>query len=235
APIYAFFGADPEIEFANDGTAEYLVYSCTNCGEKKKQGLKTQDKGSTGNMSNHAKKCWGEEAVAAAKDSTLDKARDAIKKIGKKSQSKLTAALKTLTARWVAESARPFRMVRDRCYRWLQKEGRPNHYVPSKETVARDVKKLFLKTKEKLAEELQAFDGEIPVAVDCWTSPNHHAFMSIETTWLRRMKDGTEELTTTLLDFVELPCSHSAENMAEALDKTFKEYGIDGKVSKNYF
>ena len=48
APIYAFFGANPEIEFANDGTAEYLVYSCMNCGEKKKQGLKTQDQGSTG-------------------------------------------------------------------------------------------------------------------------------------------------------------------------------------------
>ncbi|KAE9384919.1 hypothetical protein BT96DRAFT_1007575 [Gymnopus androsaceus JB14] len=104
--------------------------------------------------------------MAAAKDSTLDKAQDAIKKIGKKSQLKLTAALKTckgwadsfstrppekettrvVTARWVAES----------------KEGRPNHYVPSKETIARDMKKLFLKTKEKLAEELQAFDGEIP-------------------------------------------------------------------------
>lgn len=60
-----------------------------------------------------------------------------------------------VTARWVAESARPFRMVQDRCYRWLQKEGRPNQYVPSKETVARDVKKLYEKTKEKLAEELQ--------------------------------------------------------------------------------
>ncbi|KAE9385014.1 hypothetical protein BT96DRAFT_841290, partial [Gymnopus androsaceus JB14] len=98
-----------------------------------------------------------------------------------------------------------------------------------------DVKKLFLKTKDKLAQELQAFDSKIPVAVDCWTSPNHHALISIETNWLRRMKDVTEELTTTLLHFVELPCSHSAEKMAEALDKTFKEYGINGKVSKNYY
>ena len=60
-----------------------------------------------------------------------------------------------MTARWFAESARPFRVVRDRGFRWLQKEGRPKHYIPSKETVARDVKKLYTKTKEKLAEELQ--------------------------------------------------------------------------------
>lgn len=60
-----------------------------------------------------------------------------------------------MTARWVSENARPFRIVEDRCYRWLQKEGRPDRYVPSKETVSRDVKYLFEKTKEKIAAELQ--------------------------------------------------------------------------------
>ncbi|KAE9403447.1 hypothetical protein BT96DRAFT_760075, partial [Gymnopus androsaceus JB14] len=147
----------------------------------------------TGNMSSHVKKCWGDEAVTAVKDSTLDKARDAIKKIGKKSQTRLTATLKTfkgwskmfstrppekettrvVTTQWVAESARPFRIIWDRCYCWLQKEGRPKHYVPSKEIVARDMKKLYTQTKAKLAKELQTVDGELPIAIDCWTSPNH--------------------------------------------------------------
>ncbi|KAE9400082.1 hypothetical protein BT96DRAFT_786804, partial [Gymnopus androsaceus JB14] len=99
----------------------------------------------------------------------------------------------------------------------LQKEGRPKHYMPSKETVAWDMKKLYTKTKEKLAEELRAVDGELPIAINCWTSPNHHAFMSIIVTWLRKLENGIGELTTTILDFIELPCSHSAENMAEAL------------------
>ncbi|KAE9383907.1 hypothetical protein BT96DRAFT_843138, partial [Gymnopus androsaceus JB14] len=193
APIYAFFDAEPTFEFDSEGTIEYLVWRCSHCGEVKRQGMKTKDKGSTGALSAHAKKCWGEEAVAAVRDSNLEKARSAIKNFGKKSQTRLTAALKTfkgwadmfstqppekettrvVTARWVAESARPFCIVRDRCYRWLQKEGRPKQYVPSKETVARDVKKLYTKTKEKLAEELQAVDGELPVVIDCWTLPNH--------------------------------------------------------------
>jgi len=81
---------------------------------------------------------------------------------------------------------------------------------------------------------IQAFDGELPIALDCWTSPNHRAWISVTTTWLRKGKDGKEELTTTILDFVELPCSHSAQNMAEALDKILKAYGIDGKVSSKY-
>ncbi|KAJ3816518.1 hypothetical protein F5880DRAFT_1466284, partial [Lentinula raphanica] len=153
----------------------------------------TSDKGSTGNLSGHVKKCWGEDAYNAAKDSTLEKARTAVKTFGKKSQAKLTAALKTtkgwaktfssrppenelirvVTARWIAENARPFLTVQDRSYRWLQREGRPGHYVPSKDTVARDVKKLYQATKEKLAEELQVSEDNVALALDCWSSPNH--------------------------------------------------------------
>ncbi|KAE9397311.1 hypothetical protein BT96DRAFT_823532 [Gymnopus androsaceus JB14] len=87
-----------------------------------------------------------------------------------------------VTARWVSESVRPFRIVQDCCYRWLQKEGRLKCYIPSQETVSQDVKKLYNYTKEKLASELQAQEGEIPIAIDCWTLPNHCAWMSIMTT-----------------------------------------------------
>ncbi|KAE9384306.1 hypothetical protein BT96DRAFT_739320, partial [Gymnopus androsaceus JB14] len=130
----------------------------------------------TGNMSGHAKKCWGEEAVTAVKDSTLDKACSAIKTFGKKSQTRLTAALKKFKG-WAKTFSTCPPEKETTCH--YSKEGHPKHYVLSKETIARDVKKLYTKTKEKLAEELQAIDGELPIAIDCWTSPNHHVFMSI--------------------------------------------------------
>ncbi|KAE9386883.1 hypothetical protein BT96DRAFT_838506, partial [Gymnopus androsaceus JB14] len=78
---------------------------------------------------------------------------------------------------------------------------------------------------------LQDQEGEIPITLDCWTSPNHRAWMSITTTRTRKGQDGTDELVTHLLDFIELPCLHSAVNMAEALTKVLKEYGIEKKVS----
>ncbi|KAJ3738437.1 hypothetical protein EV360DRAFT_58139 [Lentinula raphanica] len=76
-------------------------------------------------------------------------------------------------ARWVSENARPFQIVQDRCFCWLQKEGRPTSYIPSRETVARDVKKLYERSKQKLAEELQMCEYKVALALDCWTSPNH--------------------------------------------------------------
>ncbi|KAJ3816574.1 hypothetical protein F5880DRAFT_1453196, partial [Lentinula raphanica] len=86
---------------------------------------------------------------------------------------------RVVTARWVAESSCPFRIVQDRSFQWLQKEGRPSQYVPSEKTVARDVRKLYAAAKESLAKELQEYEYLLPVELDCWTSPNHKAFMSI--------------------------------------------------------
>ncbi|KAJ3770659.1 hypothetical protein FB446DRAFT_621962, partial [Lentinula raphanica] len=70
SPIYAFFHAEPGMEFSkSNNKPDYLVYQCTNCGEKIRQGMKTGDRGSTGNLREHVRKCWGEEALAAVKES----------------------------------------------------------------------------------------------------------------------------------------------------------------------
>lgn len=74
-------------------------------------------------------------------------------------------------------------------------------------------------------------ESKLALAIDCWTSLNHHACMSIVVSWLRKLKDGTEELTESLLDFFELPRLHSGFNMAEAVAKCLEEYGIEAKVS----
>lgn len=138
------------------------------------------------------------------------------------------------TARWCSESARPFTIVKDRCFKWLQREGHPDRYIPTREQVSLDVKKLYQKSKKRLASELQAFDGELALALDCWTSPNHRPWMSISVSRLRKREDGVEEPVTHILDFVELPCSHTGRNMAECVVKVLKEYGIENKVSITY-
>lgn len=56
--------------------------------------------------------------------------------------------------------------------------------------------------------------------------------MSIAINRVRKRDDGTEETVTHLLDFIELPYSHSDDNMAEAVEKVLTEYGIEHKVSQ---
>jgi hypothetical protein len=57
--------------------------------------------------------------------------------------------------RWVAESKRPFKIVKDRGFQSLMKTGRPAYYIPSPETVSRDVKMVFVEVRKRIAKMLQ--------------------------------------------------------------------------------
>ena len=56
---------------------------------------------------------------------------------------------------WVAESKCPFQIVNDRSFRSLMKTGWPECYIPSAETVSRDVKKVFVRVRDRIATMLQ--------------------------------------------------------------------------------
>ena len=62
---------------------------------------------------------------------------------------------RTEIVRWVAESARPFTVVKDRGFLKLMKTGRPKYKIPSPKTVARDTKTLFAKSRQRIANLLQ--------------------------------------------------------------------------------
>jgi outer membrane protein W len=58
-------------------------------------------------------------------------------------------------AKWVAESQRPFSIVEDGRFKNLMNTGCPDYYIPSQYTVARDVKQVFKKTRNRIAKMLQ--------------------------------------------------------------------------------
>ena len=59
------------------------------------------------------------------------------------------------------------------------KTGRPEYYIPSPTTVSRDVKKVFVNVRKRLAKMLQDHPGDLNFATDAWTSPNHRAFIAV--------------------------------------------------------
>jgi len=56
---------------------------------------------------------------------------------------------------WVSENLRPFSIVEDRGFQVLMKTGRPEYYIPSRHTVARDVHMVFAHTRSQIAKMLQ--------------------------------------------------------------------------------
>jgi hypothetical protein len=80
--------------------------------------------------------------------------------------------------RWVCEDLRPFQIVKDQGFQRLMKTGRPEIYVPSPETISRDVKIIYAHTRERLAKMLQTHEGKLSFSTDAWTSPNHRAYVA---------------------------------------------------------
>ena len=56
--------------------------------------------------------------------------------------------------RWICEDARPFNIVNDRGFRSLMKTGQPEYYIPSPSTVSRDVRQVFVRTRNRISKML---------------------------------------------------------------------------------
>jgi hypothetical protein len=57
--------------------------------------------------------------------------------------------------RWVAESKRPFKIVKDHGFQSLMKTGRPAYHIPSPETVSRDVQNVFVQVRKRIEKMIQ--------------------------------------------------------------------------------
>ncbi|KAF5331114.1 hypothetical protein D9619_005956 [Psilocybe cf. subviscida] len=252
APIYAFFKPDPLLEYIGDEKRLSYTFVCNapHCKNSTRHVRRYQDKkdaGSTGNMRKHAVRCWGKEVVDEA-----DKAKDAnaVRKLAKdvsgrldpktimgsfkrSGKGKISYSYRQHTrtetraeiVRWVAESLRPFEIVKDKGFKRLMKTGRPDYWIPSPSTVSRDVKTVFSKTRNRIAKLLQEHDGALSFATDAWTSPNHRAYVAVT---VHFEHEGVP--ICMLLDFVEVPRSHSGANLAAAFAKILEDFGIEDKI-----
>ncbi|TFY67078.1 hypothetical protein EVJ58_g1873 [Rhodofomes roseus] len=245
APVYAFYKPEVTIKIDDDGKRAHLFH-CANRGCKIiiKRWLDKQDRNSTSNLRKHTKKCFGEEALASADAiGSAAKARDGVKAymrsgdltvaFARTGKGPVTYSVRQHTknetraeiVRWVAESLRPFSIVEDRAFQALMKTGRPEYYLPSRWTVARDVQNVFKNTRTRIASMLQEYQGELNFATDCWTSPNHKAMVAFS---VHFEIDGAP--CRMVLDVIELARSHSGVNLAAAFADLVKDLGIDTKM-----
>lgn len=65
--------------------------------------------------------------------------------------SRLTCDQSAEMAKWVCESNRPFAIVEDAGFRLLMKTGRPLYQIPSRYTIGRDIRKVFVFARKKIA------------------------------------------------------------------------------------
>ncbi|KIM52480.1 hypothetical protein SCLCIDRAFT_141029, partial [Scleroderma citrinum Foug A] len=174
SPIYAFFDPVPQIIEENRRRAHEFKCSARACKTKVRRYLDKKDARFTSNMRKHAKKCWGEEAVATADDA--QNAGEARKHIVGSilRHGSITASFERKGKGNIGYSHRQHTCR----FQSLMKTGRPEYYLPHPTTVSHDVQLVFACTHQCLAKMLHEYNGKVNFTTDTWTSPNHKAFVA---------------------------------------------------------
>ncbi|KAG0692504.1 hypothetical protein DFH29DRAFT_788653, partial [Suillus ampliporus] len=208
SPIYAFFQPIPTIEYHDQRRCHVFKCAAHGCNHRVRRYLDKKDAKSTGNMRKHVKSCWGQPALQAAMDcGNTTAAQDGpIKSLLETGSIKTSFDHKGKGK--VTYSHHQHTRTETRV---LMKTGRPEYYIPSPKTVARDVRQVFVRTRARIARMLQDYPGELNFATDVWTLLNHGAFVTVS---VHLEHEG--QALSMILDIVEVAKSHTGANLAEA-------------------
>ncbi|KAF9536807.1 hypothetical protein CPC08DRAFT_608123, partial [Agrocybe pediades] len=183
--IYGFFSPEVKIVDINGRRAHEFECASKHC---KGHGVNARivrrflDKGdakSTSNLKRHAIQCWGETLVEQAmKAANVESIREGLKE-ARLVDGSIKAVFKRTGKGKITYSHKQHTASQTRGFKCLMLTGRHNYRLPSRVTVARDVKRVFKKARKCIAKMLQDYDGALSFGTDAWTSPNSKAYVAV--------------------------------------------------------
>jgi hypothetical protein len=99
--------------------------------------------------------------------------------------------------------------------------------IPSREPVRRFLVQYYQEEKDKLKAILARVSNKVHLTIDCWSSRNLKAFMSVTATW---MTEGEWTIQDVLLDFRPLEGSHAAEFLLAELIAVLDDWDLHKKL-----
>ncbi|XP_020964317.1 zinc finger BED domain-containing protein RICESLEEPER 1-like [Arachis ipaensis] len=103
----------------------------------------------------------------------------------------------------------------------------PTFKMPSRNTIRKDILKMYGDEKQKLTLQLDENDSRVAITSDMWTSNQEKGYMVVTAHYI----DTSWKLHMRLLSFCYVPCPHTSEVLTETLMKILLEWNIDRKLS----
>ncbi|KAJ9557176.1 hypothetical protein OSB04_011790 [Centaurea solstitialis] len=122
----------------------------------------------------------------------------------------------------------PLVMVEHHGFRKFVVGLQPLFKVPCRNTLKKDILKIYDYEKDKTIGLLAKNQSKIAITTDMWTSSNQKkGFMAITA----HLVDDNWEMQSRIMRFVYVPCPHTAENLTEVLYESLCDWNIDRKIS----
>ncbi|XP_021833421.1 zinc finger BED domain-containing protein RICESLEEPER 2-like [Prunus avium] len=104
----------------------------------------------------------------------------------------------------------------------------PLFKVCSRNTVKKDIFKIFEIERERTMKLLDTNKSKIAITTDMWTSNNQkRGFMTVTSHFI----DDAWKLQSRLIRFIYVPCPHTADVLADALMECMYDWNFDNKLS----
>ncbi|KAK7041092.1 hypothetical protein R3P38DRAFT_2512431 [Favolaschia claudopus] len=129
---------------------------------------------------------------------------------------------RTLIALRCASSKRPFNQVEDKWYRMEVAMLRPGTIVPSADTVARDVQRLYVLVAQEVKAYFQRRARDVHGVVDGWTAPIAENYLGAGIVW-----EDVGKIYAIVLEFIRLTDRHTGDYLASQLADTLIRYGLE--------
>ncbi|CAL2267097.1 unnamed protein product [Prunus armeniaca] len=121
----------------------------------------------------------------------------------------------------------PLSMVDHIGFKMYSNALQPLFKVCSRNTIKKDIFKVFEVEREKTMKLLDTNRSRIAITTDMWTSNNQkRGFMTITSHFI----DDARNLQSRLIRFIYVPCPHTADVLADALLECMFEWNLDHKL-----
>ena len=137
--------------------------------------------------------------------------------------SKRASVITDAVAYFIAKDMQPVSAVECLGFRSMFKVLEPRYEIPSRKTFTQKVlPALYVKVKESVATVVSLAEW-YAITTDCWTSCANNSFIGV--TFHTISNDW--QLQHLVLENVELPDKHTAENLAASLEDILKQWELD--------
>ena len=129
-------------------------------------------------------------------------------------------------AEWIIDSSVPLRIVDNEKFRELFRTINENIHIYSRRDLGRRIANAFKNAQIAIKSSFSTFQGEVALTTDGWTSGALEGYMGVTVHWI----DENWKPCRMVLDIVEAPQSHTAENLRDALMEVIGTYNLHCKV-----
>lgn len=131
------------------------------------------------------------------------------------------------TVKYIIKTEQPFSRVEDPDFEeWIQKAFGPQFQPISRNTVKRDIEKLYAEEKTDLFVTLSNIPGRICLTSDLWTSNQPLCYISLTAHFI----DANWILQKRIICFSDLDAPHTGQAMATSIINQLQSWGIYEKI-----